>query len=536
MNSNSNRDNSYNMGYNNDIDQYSVNNEALTQKPATLNTSSISFDMLNVNAQMVNTRYDNKSVCASSLYGSKKSVAGTVSFDTRGGHAPVVLPRTRGQRMKDYVMKKIFSDDTSYSLGEYQKDADGNIISSSVKLNGGPEDRENWSGRCDFFMSCLGYAVGLGAVWRFPYLCYRNGGGVFLIPYFIFLILVGIPIFYLELNIGQFTSQGPINCWKMAPIFKGLGISMTITSFYLAIYYNMIIAYSLYFLFYSFQSPLPWSKCNPILQSMNCTDDFDNFIIRCDQADVYRDPNGLCYSYSSDSRQSIGWWNREKRLEFKKPVLPSQDFFNINILAKSNGLENSEPLVWQLVLCLFFAWLIIFLCLFKGIKSSGKVVYFTALFPFLVLFILGIAGWTLEGSGKGIEFYIKPDWSKLLEINVWFDAAVQIFFAMSTACGGLITLASYNRFNQNTLRDTFVITLTNALTAVFAGFVVFAYIGNLAFVTQQEVKDVVSSGSGLAFIVFPYAVTKLPFPPFWSLLFFVMMLTLGLDSEVSKKF
>ena len=223
-------------------------------------------------------------------------------------------------------------------------------------------------------------------------------------------------------------------------------------------------------------------------------------------------------------------------MEFKKPVLPSQDFFNINILAKSNGLENSEPLVWQLVLCLFFAWLIIFLCMFKGIKSSGKVVYFTALFPFLVLFILGIAGWTLEGSGKGIEFYIKPDWSKLLEINVWFDAAVQIFFAMSTACGGLITLASYNRFNQNTLRDTFVITLTNALTAVFAGFVVFAYIGNLAFVTQQEVKDVVSSGSGLAFIVFPYAVTKLPFPPFWSLLFFVMMLTLGLDSEVSKKF
>ena len=115
---------------------------------------------------------------------------------------------------------------------------------------------------------------------------------------------------------------------------------------------------------------------------------------------------------------------------------------------------------------------------------------------------------------------------------MWFDAALQIFFTMSTSYGGLITLASYNKFNQNTLRDTFIITISNAMTAIFSGFVVFAYIGNLAYVTQQDVKDVVSAGSGLAFIIFPFAVTKLPFPPFWSIIFFVMMLTLGLDSEV----
>ena len=136
------------------------------------------------------------------------------------------------------------------------------------------------------------------------------------------------------------------------------------------------------------------------------------------------------------------------------------------------------------------------------------------------------------GAGKGIEFYIKPDFRKLLDINVWFDAALQIFFTMSTSYGGLITLASYNKFNQNTLRDTFIITISNAMTAIFSGFVVFAYIGNLAYVTQQDVKDVVSAGSGLAFIIFPFAVTKLPFPPFWAIIFFVMMLTLGLDSEV----
>jgi SNF family Na+-dependent transporter len=108
-------------------------------------------------------------------------------------------------------------------------------------------------------------------------------------------------------------------------------------------------------------------------------------------------------------------------------------------------------------LSLFIAWVIVFFCVFKGIKSSGKVVYFTALFPFLVLFILGVKGWTLPGAGKGIEFYLKPDFSRITDINVWFDAAVQIFFTMSTGYGGLITLASYNKFNQNTLRFLYLI-------------------------------------------------------------------------------
>lgn len=288
---------------------------------------------------------------------------------------PIKAQQTRFKRFKKYLSSKMFSDD-SYSYGEYQKDSKGNIINSSSNQQPGEEDeRENWSGRCDFFLSCLGYAVGLGAVWRFPYLCYKNGGGVFLIPYLIFLFLVGIPLFFLELNLGQFTSQGPINCWKMAPIFKGLGFSMVIASFYLCVYYNMIISYSIYFLFYTFENPLPWSKCDPIWKSINCTDDFENFVIRCDQADMYRDPNGLCYSYSSLDRQSIGWWDKEKRLEFQKPVLPSQDFFYVNILQKSDGLENSSGLVWQLVLTLFLAWVIVFLCMFKGIKSSGKVCF-----------------------------------------------------------------------------------------------------------------------------------------------------------------
>ena len=94
----------------------------------------------------------------------------------------------------------------------------------------------------------------------------KNGGGVFLIPYTIFLVLVGIPLVFLELCVGQFTSTGPLTCWRMVPLFRGIGLSMNIVNGYLCIYYNMILAYSIYFLYLTLASipfELPWSKCDP---------------------------------------------------------------------------------------------------------------------------------------------------------------------------------------------------------------------------------------------------------------------------------
>ena len=243
-----------------------------------------------------------------------------------------------------------------------------------------------------------------------------------------------------------------------------------------------------------------------------------------------------------------GQWKNDRKLQslfflrrifisnilFKFQKFTSKYKFNFsnNILNRTPGLENSGEIVWKLVLALGVAWIIVFFCIFKGIKSSGKVVYFTSVFPFVVLIILGINGWTLKGSEVGMLYFFKPDFLKLTEANVWFDAAVQVFFSMGTCSGGLITLSSYNKFTEPTLRNTFIITLTSSITAIFSGFVVFSYIGYLAHVTNQEVKDVVSSGSGLSFIVFPFAATSIPGAPFWSVIFFIMMLTLGLDSQV----
>ena len=108
----------------------------------------------------------------------------------------------------------------------------------------------------------VGYAVGLGNVWRFPYLAYENGGGAFLVPYFIMLLLAGIPIFFLEVCISQFSSQGPIGVWNIAPAFRGIGIMMVIFNVFVGVYYNTIIGYSVFYFFSTLEFKLPWADCS----------------------------------------------------------------------------------------------------------------------------------------------------------------------------------------------------------------------------------------------------------------------------------
>ena len=142
-------------------------------------------------------------------------------------------------------------------------------------------------------------------------------------------------------------------------------------------------------------------------------------------------------------------------------------------------MSNLGNVLWDLVGCNALTWVILFFCMFKGVKSSGKVVYFTATFPYVVLILLVAFGATLDGAKDGIEFYLKPDVSKLQDGKVWAAAATQIFYSISISFGGLMTMASYNRFRNNILRDTFIVTLGNCFSSVFAGFAVFSFLGHL---------------------------------------------------------
>ncbi|XP_059505691.1 sodium- and chloride-dependent taurine transporter-like isoform X2 [Stegostoma tigrinum] len=166
-----------------------------------------------------------------------------------------------------------------HSLKDFHKDT---LKPSPGKSPGTrPEDeadgkvqREKWASKLDFILSVAGGFIGLGNVWRFPYLCYKNGGGAFLIPYFIFLIGGGLPVFFLEVALGQYTSQGGITCWeKLCPIFSGIGCASIVIVSLLNVYYIVILAWGLYYLFQTFQSELPWATCGHSWNTKNCIED-----------------------------------------------------------------------------------------------------------------------------------------------------------------------------------------------------------------------------------------------------------------------
>ncbi|XP_062917406.1 sodium- and chloride-dependent neutral and basic amino acid transporter B(0+)-like [Mobula hypostoma] len=391
--------------------------------------------------------------------------------------------------------------------------------------------RGNWSAKADYLLSVTGCAVGLGNVWRFPYLAYRNGGGAFLIPYTVMMVFVGMPMFFLESSFGQFASLGPVAIWKAVPILQGLGITMVILISVGTISYCCIIAFSLFYLFASFQSSLPWTDCFSWWGAdETCSITPRDPLCNLTMDDGYFEIVNATWLLANNKTCSNG---SESHVPHQGP---SQQYWDKEVLRQSASIDETGEIVWHIALCLFLAWLIIAASLSKGIKSSGKVVYFTALLPYMILTVLLIRGLTLEGAYKGIEFYIgsQSDFSKLANAEVWKDAATQIFFSFSVGWGSLITLSSYNKFHNNCYIDTITICFVNCATSVFAGFAIFSILGHMAHMQDKPVSEIAQSGLDLAFIAYPVALGQLPWAPLWSALFFLMLVTLGLDTQFAS--
>uniref|UniRef100_I3JMF2 Transporter n=1 Tax=Oreochromis niloticus TaxID=8128 RepID=I3JMF2_ORENI len=364
--------------------------------------------------------------------------------------------------------------------------------------------RETWSKKMDFLLSVIGYAVDLGNVWRFPYICYQNGGGAFLLPYLLMAVFGGVPLFYMELALGQFHRSGCISIWKhICPIFKGIGFAICIIALYVAFYYNTIMAWALYYLLSSFRATLPWSTCTNPWNTANCN------------------------RYMS-SDHNVSWSNSS--------TSPAEEFYTRQVLQVhlSPGLHELGSISWQLALCLLFIFTIVYFSIWKGVKTSGKVVWVTATFPYLVLLILLIRGATLPGAWRGVVFYLKPDWEKLLSTTVWIDAAAQIFFSLGPGFGVLLAFASYNPFHNNCYKDALVTSSVNCLTSFLSGFVIFTVLGYMAEMRQQNVDAVAKdAGPSLLFIIYAEAIANMPAATFFAIIFFLMIIMLGLDSTVS---
>lgn len=423
-----------------------------------------------------------------------------------------------------------------------EKESIPSSTTSSTESMAKPEkevhERGSWKGTLDFILTCIGYAVGLGNIWRFPYLCYKSGGGAFFIPYILFLCLCGIPLFFMETVYGQFSSLSPIAIWNIAPMFKGVGIGMVIVSGLVCVYYNVIVAWTLYYLFMSFRAVLPWSTCGNWWNTDRCVDVERSVIMAANNSLTDSNVSSQVYNASFmfnstviGSNLSVIVGNASNTIRKEDLISSSEEFWEHHVLQLTDGIENIGGLRWQLVITLALAWICVFFCLFKGVAVLGKVMHFCAPFPYLVLLVLLIRGVTLDGAIEGIKFYIIPRWEKLATFQVWGDAALQIFYSVGMAWGGIITMASYNDFKHNVYRDAMLVPFINCGTSIFAGFVIFSILGFMAHETGKSVEDVVTQGPGLTFVAYPEAVSMLPISPLWSVLFFLMLFIIGLDSQ-----
>ncbi|XP_073234308.1 sodium-dependent neutral amino acid transporter B(0)AT3-like [Porites lutea] len=439
------------------------------------------------------------------------------------------------------------SNKTVSTMAILAADEEGKPAKVEIEVVESEKVRFGWDNKIQFLLSAIGFAVGLGNVWRFPWLCQKNGGGAFLIPYFIMLIFEGVPVFYLELSIGQRLRQGAINVWStVCPYLGGMGIATTVICILVCSYYNVVIAWVLFYFYNSFRSPLPWAECPKV-------DVFNSELNRTE----------MMIPKECDASS------------------PTAYYYHRETLMHASRIEGSAEINWKLAVALVVAWVVAYLCIIKSIQSSGKVVYFTATFPYVVLAAFFVRGLTLKGFETGVIHLFTPKWERLLDPLVWLDAATQIFFSLGLAFGTMVAYASYNSIHENTLRDAITVSIANCMTSLFAGVVVFSILGfratymmencearnaelqkNLNTTLHQlnttglnpqqlewlkgnttnnvtsglqkcDIQDFLSdaaSGPGLVFIAFTDAINQMPGATFWSIIFFLMLLTLGLDS------
>ncbi|GFS05133.1 transporter [Elysia marginata] len=384
--------------------------------------------------------------------------------------------------------------------------------------------RGQWENKAEFVLSCMGMSVGLGNVWRFPYLAYKNGGAAFLIAYIILQLLVGYAMYFMEVGMSQFSGKGPTKLFDMFPAAKGVGIAMCMVSTNIAIYYNVIMGYTVYYFFASMQTTLPWTVCQ---------DDWVNCVEKrfADCTVGWEAEAGKCTCTGNATIDQAVPVKCVEKVE--NATTAAELYFYKSVIQRSQGLEpeNIGTPIPSLALCLLFSWTVVVFCLIKGIKSSGKVVYFSVTFPYFILFALLIRGFLLDGAGNGVKYFLIPDWSKLQDINVWASAGGQMFFSLSVTLGGIIMFGSYNRFSYPVYSGALLVASMDLLTSIIGGLVVFSTFGAMAKSIGSTVDKVAKSGYGLAFVVYPEALSRLPPTHVWSAVFFFMLFTLGLDSE-----
>ncbi|MVB10512.1 Sodium:neurotransmitter symporter family protein [Caprobacter fermentans] len=335
-------------------------------------------------------------------------------------------------------------------------------------------DREQWGSRWGFVLAAVGSAIGLGNIWRFPYVAYKNGGGAFLIPYMFALLTTGLSFVALEFVIGKkYRGSAPLSYFRINRRMEFVGWWQFAISFVIMTYYAVILGWAMSYI--GFSATLAWGT------------DTKSFLFN---------------SYLN--------------------VLPNASVTNFG------GIE------WHAFIPLLIIWVITLAISYRGVKQGiervSKIAIPTLVFLFLIFVIRAV---TLPGSSLGLNAFFEPQWNQLLNPEIWKAAYSQIFYSLSLAMGIMITYSSYLPEKTDTTNNAFIAAFSNSGFELLAGFGIFAALGFMAHNSGVAVKDLAAGGIGLAFVVLPQIINQLPFPQFFGIVFFACLLIAGITSLIS---
>ena len=332
--------------------------------------------------------------------------------------------------------------------------------------------RETFSGQKAFIFAAIGSAVGLGNIWRFPYVTYDNGGGAFIIPYLVALLTAGIPLLFLDYAIGhKYRGSAPLSFRRMSSKLEAFGWWQVLINVIIGIYYAVILGWS------------------------------------------------ASYTYFSLNK---AWGSNHA------------DFFFKEYLRMADGAGVSMDFVSAVTLPQIGVWAFILIVMALGVqKGVGKSSAFFMPLLTVMFGILVVSSLFLPGAAKGLNALFTPNWDKLLEPAVWIAAYGQIFFSLSICFGIMVTYASYLKRDTDLTGSGLVVGFANSSFELLAGIGVFAALGFMAQAGGKEVSDVATSGIGLAFIAFPAIIDQAPMGSLLGVLFFGSLLFAGVTSLIS---
>lgn len=340
-------------------------------------------------------------------------------------------------------------------------------------------DREFWSNRATFIMAAIGSAIGFGNLWRFPFVCAKNGGGAFLVPFFIALLSAGIPIMILEYYLGvKNRTSAPFSLGRIKPSFKIIGWLAVSGAFTLNIFYNAIMGWTFVHLF-KFSTITEWAAD-----------------IKTAQAHFFGEILGV------PATQGNPW--------------------------------NFVGIQWPLLLGLILSWVIIWWIVKGGLNRVGKVLIYTVPLPVIFVVVMVIRGLTLPGAVEGLNYYLAPDWTKLFEAKVWLAAYGQVFFSLSICLGTLIAYSSFMPRHSEIPNSASITSFCDCTFSFLSGFAVFSILGFFAHALNVPITEVAQAGPGLTFVAYPAALVQLPFGvEVFALMFYLTLFLLGIDSAFS---